>query len=442
MPMNTNMLGNAKLKRIRRGVLWCSICLLVVVLLAGCGDRDDDEPDAGVQRTSVATAETNSAATTPDATDSGRQLVVWLPDFASHEMDNGAGDLLSNAFSQWEQGNPGVRINVQTKADGGQSDMFSYLRAAQQVAPDILPDVALINTQNIGALVELGLLKPLDSSLSIRPDFYPFAMDAVQYGGQVYGTPYVADLLLLAGAGEDGAIPPDRWGELLSQDNPYYFAAAGGDLFENGAILIQYIGAGGVLLEDGSTSNPAALQDVFSFIQNGTLAGVMPESIAETASLDGVWNQMVDNEPAYGNLSADKLLAELEITPDIVYGPTPTRNGDVTSLASTWAFVILGEDESQRALAASLVDNLLNPTVQGPWSQYTQRLPTQSTALNEWAHQGALTDFLAGQLEVASAIPNGRAFADFANRMQTAQLGVLQGELTPEDAVETVRGPE
>ncbi len=392
----------------------------------------------------AATVTTGTVAdsATSDSIDSRRQLVIWLPDFTSHDQEGGAGDLLSNAFRQWEQADPGVRINLQTKADGGQSDMYSYLSSAQQVAPDILPDVALINSQHIGPLVELGLLKPLNTSQSIGSDLYPFALDAVQYGGEVYGIPYLADLLLLAGAGLDDEVAPTRWGELLSQDHPYYFASSGDDLFQNSAVLLQYVGAGGELREDGSVSNESALLNVFSFIQNGRRSGLIPESVIDTASLDGVWNQMVDSAPAYGNLSADSVLAVLESTPDLIYGSTPTRSGDPATIASTWAFVLLGEDETQRTLSTNLISSLLAPSVQGPWSQYIHRLPTQSTALDLWAHQGSLTDFLADQLSVASALPNGRAFADFADRMLSAQLGVLREELTPEEALEAVRGPE
>ncbi len=45
-------------------------------------------------------------------------------------------------------------------------------------------------------------------------------------------------------------------------------------------------------------------------------------------------------------------------------------------------------------------------------------------------------------MDVAVALPNGRAFADFAHRLQDAQRGVILGELTPDAAVQMVSAPE
>ena len=54
----------------------------------------------------------------------------------------------------------------------------------------------------------------------------------------------------------------------------------------------------------------------------------------------------------------------------------------------------------------------------------------------------AYTDFLNRQLEVAVAVPGGRAFSDFAARLLAAQQGVIQGEVSPAAAVDAVGGPE
>ncbi|HXF62063.1 MAG TPA: hypothetical protein VNK95_10625, partial [Caldilineaceae bacterium] len=118
----------------------------------------------------------------------------------------------------------------------------------------------------------------------------------------------------------------------------------------------------------------------------------------------------------------------------LAYGPVPTRSGEAVTVAETWAFVFLTQDATQRELALALAATLLTPTVQGPWSQYSGRLPSRSSALAAWTPAGDYVTFLDQQLHAAIAIPNGRAFADFARRLQTAQAAVLRGELTPEQA--------
>ncbi len=316
-----------------------------------------------------------------DAADSpqldNRQLVVWLPDFSGLAGEDSAGDILAATFHQFEQTHPGIRIDVQVKAASGPADLFSYLRSAQRVAPSILPDVVLINTQALWQLADLGLALPIPAEQAKRAgDFYQFSLDAVAYQGQAYGVPYAADVLHLAAQDNPVEQTPATWSNLFADGQPYWFAAAGGDLYQNGSVLMQYVGAGGQLLEDGSTSSEEALQAVFDFLVEGRMRNVIPTDVAETATLDAVWTRLAGPGPALGNVTAATYLANREVALQMQFGQLPTRNGLPATLASTWAFAVLTQDEELRGLAFGLVDALLEPEVQGAWSQYSHRLPT------------------------------------------------------------------
>jgi ABC-type glycerol-3-phosphate transport system substrate-binding protein len=428
-----------------RGILLPLLTIVTLFVLTACNDLSmvpfiEEPATATVEfgETAEPVSETVTQATEP----ASRQLVVWLPEFAGYGDEGNVGDVLYSAFRNFEQQHPEVRVEVQEKASAGPSDIMTYLRTAQRVAPDVLPDVVLMDSQRLWELADLGLLPPMEAPPMERSsDFYQFALDSTEYGGAWYGTPYAADVIHTAGFLTSEQSAPRTWNDLLENGEPHLYAAGGADAFENGAVLLQYVGAGGQLLENGSTSNEEALTALFDFLVSGSEAGVVPAAVMELTTLDSVWNALTAQGWGSGDVSSSRYLVDRESLPGVGYAPVATRNGLPITLGTTWSLVALSEDEEQRALAFDLINQLLDPTIQGPWSHYVHRLPTQRSALEAWPTQGNYTDFLNRQLEVAVALPNGRAFADFAQRLLSAQLAVLRGESTPEDAVAAVRGP-
>ena len=57
-----------------------------------------------------------------------------------------------------------------------------------------------------------------------------------------------------------------------------------------------------------------------------------------------------------------------------------------------------------------------------------------AASVPRWSLAPAYREFLDAQLVTALAIPNGRAFAEFARRLQSIQAAVLRGELNPDEA--------
>ena len=352
-------------------------------------------------------------------------------------------DILTSAFHQFEQANPGTRVDAQVKAESGISSLVNYLRSGQRAAPSIMPDVALVNTQHLWQLADLGLVTEISpAELGQFGPYYQFALDAVTYNDLIYGIPYAADILHVAYYLDQLETPPTTWSELFSGEQEFLFPGSGGDGFQNASILLQYIGAGGQLLEDGSISNPEALEAVFEFLVEGRIRGIIPSEVADLASLNAVWTAFVSGGRGVAASAADTFLENRDSAPQVHFGQVPTRNGLHATIADTWAFVILTEDPAQREQVLALLKHLMVSTVQGAWGQYTHRLPSNQQAMAEWTATGDYQDFLNRQLEVAVALPNGRAFDEFSRRLQAAQSGVLSGELTADEAVKQVRASE
>ena len=141
--------------------------------------------------------------------------------------------------------------------------------------------------------------------------------------------------------------------------------------------------------------------------------GVLPDTILQMANLDAVWAEFVASAKGTANVTADHFLTYQGAVPNAHFGPTPTRNGLPTTVATTWAFAILTTDETQRKLALDLMSALLAPSVQGEWSQYAHYLPSRRSSFDTWSNDDYVA-FLHRQMEVAVALPNGLAFAEFA----------------------------
>jgi hypothetical protein len=425
--------------------------LIGVLLVAACAGRRSPTPTPPATLPSPPPVAEQNSPTPNGAPSLNRQLVIWLPASTSLSAGDAAGGVLEDVFHQFEQSHPGVQVDAQVKAETGAAGLASFLRIAQQVAPSILPDIVLLNTQQIWPLADLGLAQPLSAAeiALIEPDelsdLYPFALEAVTYRDQQTGIPYAADVVHGVYPVDDGGedegdeqtaennlAAPATWAELLAAPQPFLFPGGNGEGFQPDHTLLQYAGAGGELNEDGVISSPAAVRDYLEFLAAGREQRFISVDSAHLGTFDAVWENFADNPTGLASIQATNFLEN--VGAELAFAQVPTQSGELLTVAETWAFALLTQDEAQRQLALELVGMLLEPKVQGAWSRYSGRLPSRRTAMAGWPQPETYRTFLDQQLTHALAIPNGRAFADFARRLQGAQAAVLRGELTPVEA--------
>ena len=415
------------------------------VLLAACDSRAPvGEISDVVAETPVSTEFSMAGEVTPaenGATAVYRPLVLWVPEFLDVEPSDNAGSVLSAAITQFEQVNPGVQVELAAKAERGEASLFNYLLSAQKAAPAILPDLMVLNTQQLWQVAELGLVQPISASTALQMvDFYDFALQAVTYNEQVLGVPYAADMPHLVYHQEQILIPPRTWADLLAADTEYILPIKNRAGESSGSLLTQYVGAGGQLLEGGTVSDPDAAAALLEFLATANAQSVIPDQVVEYTDLNGTWSDFMANGVAMADASARSYLSQREVLDGVVYGQLPSADGASHSVTTVWAFAILSEDPEQRVLALELIQTLLAPSVQGPWTQFAHFLPTHRSALEAWSSGQPYYEFLGQQLEQgAVAIPNGRLFAQFSRRLADAGLAVLQGQLSPEEALAELR---
>lgn len=365
------------------------------------------------------------------------QLIVWLPTFTGITTEGNAGAILTNAFHQFEQRNPGIRLDVQGKADTGASSLFNFLRSAQQVAPSILPDVVLLNTQQLWQIADLGMVNGLhDDELPSEANFYGVANDSVTYRSQIIGIPYALDVTHLVYDSEFNATAPKTWQELFDTEKSLILPAS--EIGTTNATLLNYIGAGGALMADGGISSPDAIANYFTFISQARQNSIIQPQLLDIPGYNATWRAFSSSRNDFALAQVNQFFPNTTSGRPTNYAAIPTNNGQIVTVADGWAFAILTDDTQRRVLALTLINELLDPQVQGAWSQAVARLPSQPTALAQWSPMNGYRTFIESLLGVAIYPPNGPAFADFARRLHAAQAGIIRNDLTVDAAIEAM----
>ena len=127
----------------------------------------------------------------------------------------------------------------------GKGGILDFLLTTSSVVPELLPDLVLIDVDELDAAVQAGLVQPLDDLLpgELQADLYAFARQANTLDGRLYGLQIRADLDHLVYNTGRMTIPPRSWPGVLSNPGPYIFPAGGQSGLVNDAFLAQYLAA-------------------------------------------------------------------------------------------------------------------------------------------------------------------------------------------------------
>jgi len=416
----------------------CTIILFIAYLLAGCDSL------LGEEQTEQPTPQPVASVTNGDveSNNESRQLVLWAPEAFSPDLETPDGRMLDPVIAQFEQAHPNIFLQIDIKAESGEANVLRYLRSAQQNAPSILPDLVLLDTQQLWQVVDLGLVQPLSDAETIYlVDMYPSAVDAITYQETSYGFPYAMDMMHLAYDRNSVKRLPQNWDDLLEDQATYLFQMGlftdeKPHIFSRTSLLLLYLGAGGTLIESGTAENRETLEAVVEFLAQGQAQGIITEPTEESELADFVWSALSTGDFAYANISANTYLDRYAIFDNIGFSAIPAKRETQQSLVRVWAFAILTNDPEQRALALDFVQRLLEPNLHGPWSQFAHYIPSQRQAFATWGSNNAYYKFLLNEIENTVAIPNGPIFAEFVQRIQQAEQMFMSGEIMPEEALQ------
>jgi ABC-type glycerol-3-phosphate transport system substrate-binding protein len=420
----------------------------MMVLLAGCELPLAQPTPTGGALTSAPTEPPSTAPVStgqpPTSTISipapaAITLTIWTTEVFSPTQAITTGMILATQAAAFEETHPDVRLKFVLKKPYGKGGILDFLLATEAVVPDLLPDLVLIDVDELNTAVQANVIQPLDQLIpaDIVADLYTFARDAATANGQLYGLQLWADLDHLIYNTGKMTISPRSWPGVLSNPGPYIFPAGGQSGLVNDAFLIQYLAAR-PQPSDTSSETPfleqEALVGVLQFYMDGVSQGVFPAEIVDYHNTDDCWRAYQAGDAALAQVSAHRYLADRDRLQSTAVAAIPSINGPAASLGRGWAMALVAADPDHQAAATDFLVQIMAPDVNSAWAQAANYLPTRQSSLANWDQIELYTRFVQQQLQAARARPIIANYAQVASALQIAVEEVVAGTASPEEA--------
>jgi multiple sugar transport system substrate-binding protein len=311
------------------------------------------------------------------------------------------------------------------------------------VVPELLPDLAIIDAEELPTAVQAQVVQPLDDLVSpdLVNDLYPFARAMISFDGQLMGLLYRADLDHMVYNTGKLTVPPRSWPGVLSDPGTYIFAAGGQGGLVNDSFLVQYLAvhpwpadAGEPFLEESS------LIAVLQFYQDGVTQGVFPLDILDYHTTEECWPAYAADMADLTHASAHRYLVEGQDLPSSAVAPIPAINGAASAIGRGWALVLVTNEPNRQALAVEFMVQFLSPATNAAWNRAVGYLPTRQSALANAAEDDSYARFIHQQLMAAQVRPRLSNYAQVAAALQEAVEDVVTGAATPEEAAQNIVG--
>jgi ABC-type glycerol-3-phosphate transport system substrate-binding protein len=416
---------------------------IAIALLSGCNfppSQSTAIPDIATD-TPAPSEPTAIPTDAPPSAPSVITLTIWTTEAFSPTQAITSGQVLSQEAAAFEAAQPDVRLRFVLKKPYGKGGILDYLLTTQDVVPGLLPDLVVMDVDELPIAVQEELVQPLDDLLpnSLVADLYPFARDACTFDGRLYGLQFQADLDHLAYDTGRLTIPPSSWPGVLSNPGPYIFPAGGQAGLVNDDFLIQYLAVRPWPSED-SPNDPFldadSLTAVLQYYQDGASRGIFPAAILDYHTTDDCWRDYLAGQAALTHVSAHRYLTDRGRLQSSAAAPIPAISGPAAAINRGWVLALITGDPVRQSAAVEFVTLLMAPEANATWNRVTNYLPTRQAALAYWDEGDGYTPFVHQQLQAARPRPPIPNYTRTAAALQQAVEDVLTGAATPEEAAE------
>jgi ABC-type glycerol-3-phosphate transport system substrate-binding protein len=394
-----------------------------------------------LQTAIVETAPTVVAVETPE--DDTITLTVWTIEDISPEAQDDSGDFISNSLRNFRRVNPNIKVEMLLKKPSGKGGMLDFLRTARNVAPTILPDVAVLNATDLNQAYADGLIQPLDGRLdrSIVQDLIPAARKMGTVDNNLVGVPLGLELEHTVYNTRTFTSPLVLWTDVLSSNTKYLFPAKGINGLVNDTTLSLYFSAGGKLLDEQGlpTIDEQILQDVLEFYQQALDNGVIDAAILEAATPEELWPTYLEAKAGIAQITVRQYLTDREVLRNTSFAPLPVQNEGDTPVLIThgWTLVLIADDRQRQVAALSLIEAFMTTANNATWNSINKSIPTRDTSFQKLASNDPYWLFLTEQLNTAQPLPDFVGYDRIGRIIQQAVEQVIRGEATPEEATAT-----
>lgn len=406
------------------------ITAVLLLTLLGCAPSNTLNTTPTVSPVSTSPVAHTATAPVPARTPI---LRIWLPPELAPDPKTAPGKLLADRLQAFQDTHSGLVIDVRVKDRSGPSGLLETLSAAQIAAPEAIPDLIALDTDNLNTAIVKALIVPLGklAPAPSQPDWWPYAVQTSVADGSFYSLPFASDAIAFAYRADRYASSPLSWQSLI--DQAHLFSLPLGDPSATSTLALYQALQGPLAGDDGEPSlDPTTLAQVLAFYASADRTGYLPPSAPQVASPAESWQALrqrrVDAAVVWLH---DFLIASNRENLGLV--PLPTQDGQGMAYAFTWSWGIATRDAGQQALARDLLAFLNQPAFLGPWTEALGLMPPTVAALGAWA---SVPDRAAVEGVAMAALPGPSAetSATFGAPLFAASQAVLLGGSTPDSA--------
>jgi multiple sugar transport system substrate-binding protein len=414
-------------------VLLCS-CDVPSSLLTPAPGAPTATPESQAEPTAIPTI--GSEATPVPAVTT---LTIWTTEAFSPTQAITSSQILAEQVAAFEDAHPDVQVELVLKKAHGKGGILDFLLTTDTVVPELLPDLTLIDVDELETAVQAGVVQPLDTLISpdIVSDLYHFARQAGTFDGRLYGLQFQADLDHLVYNTGKLAIPPRSWPGVLSNPGQYVFPAGGQAGLVNDDFLMQYLAVRPWPSEENPNQpflDADSLAAVLQYYKDGLLRGVFPRAILTYHTTDDSWDEYKLGKASLAHVSAHRYLTERGQLSNSAMAPIPAINGAGSPIGRGWALALVTADPARQSLAVEFMTQLMSPEINAAWNKTAGYLPTRQAALANWDEADSYTRFVKQQLQMAQARPRVPNYTQIAAALQEAVVAVINSSTTPEKA--------
>ncbi|HSH05153.1 MAG TPA: extracellular solute-binding protein, partial [Anaerolineae bacterium] len=371
-------------------------------------------------------------------------LILWTNNIVAPRTELPGGDTLTTQLNAFNNSHPDVSLHVSTKNSTGPGGILQYLRTGRTIAPDILPDLILLPTEQIPSVYQEGLIYAIGDQLPVDMlnDLYPAALTLGQVNDELIAYPYLLNNLQHVAYNDTltTTLTTD-WSDLLDTNAKLTIAADG----SAGArlALAFYIAFGGQLTNDAGQNNwdPDILTTALNELENARRAGLIIPASSTNVTLDDNWLLFEENSASVVQTNANLFLNKREAGFNSRFAPIPGPNGPLPAHVTGWAWAITTTDPVRQALAIELLTWLSSPANLGQWTTQTNYLPARRSAWEEWPNPNDdYILFLQAELERARPFPPTATTA-LMGRLETAVAEVISLAKPAAAAAEAAAAP-
>lgn len=374
-------------------------------------------------------------------------LTVWTTEAFSPTQAITTGQILAQQLAIFQAAQPQARVQFVLKKPYGKTGILDYLLTTATVVPEMLPDLVVIDVDELDDAVQAELVQPLDELLpaDLMADLFPFASEACTLDGRLYGLQFEADLDHLV-YNSQVPSPPHTWGALLNQEAELLLPAGGQSGLVNDIFWGQYLAVqaqtsqGGSAAEEGPILDEDSLIAVLQFYRDCTVQRILPPATVDYHTTDECWADFLAGQAAMSVVSAHRYLADGSEDASSIPAAIPAIDGPAAAISRGWALALISQDPDRQAVAVRFLVQWMTPEINAVWNQAALTLPTRQAALALWAQpvSDRYVDFIGQQLVTARPRPRLGGDPKVAAALQGAVEAVMSGALTPEEAAAQV----